>query len=273
MFDDYWAGTPGVVQPGATGEFRVKPPLKTPWRVCIIYSTDWTDTQKSYSGEYEVISRKFAGDVTGKVALAGTPPAEIVIQPLMDDRVLGPMHKGIVTTRRYLVSDDMGLADVFVYVKAGLEGRTFEPPLAEPVLDQIGGLFEPYISGVMVGQKLKLRDSDPVMANMHVEGTINPGRNIALVTKGQEAQMSFDHPELMVRVQGDVYNWMSAYVNVVDNPFFAVTDKEGRFKISGLPPGKYTLEFVHLRAGKTTKEIEVGYEEEKADVELRVPGQ
>jgi hypothetical protein len=280
VFDDYWTGRPGMVQPGAVGEFRVKPPLKSPWRVCIIYSTDWTDTfartnliQKSFSGQYEVISREFAGDVTGKVTLSGTPPAEIVIQPLMDDRVLGPMHKGIVTTRHYLVSADMGLADMFVYVKAGLEGRKFEPPLAELVLDQIGGLFEPYISGVMVGQKFKLRDSDPVMANMHIAGRINPGRNVALVAKGQEVEMSFDHPELMVRVHGDVYNWMSAYVNVVDNPFFAVTDAKGRFKISGLPPGKYTLEFVHQGAGKTTKEIEVRYEEEKADVELRVPGQ
>ncbi len=60
--DDYPRGTPeynsALYRPGALGEFRVQPPAEKPWRVCIIYSTDWNDSGNSYSGNYEVISHE-----------------------------------------------------------------------------------------------------------------------------------------------------------------------------------------------------------------------
>jgi len=62
VYDDY-PGTTGKhnsahYPPGSTGEFRVDHPGETPWRVCAVYSMDWTDTGKSYSGNYEVISQE-----------------------------------------------------------------------------------------------------------------------------------------------------------------------------------------------------------------------
>jgi hypothetical protein len=60
--DDYPMGTvrynSALYPPGSTGEFSVHHPGKTPWRVCVLYSTDWTDSGKSYSGNYEVISEE-----------------------------------------------------------------------------------------------------------------------------------------------------------------------------------------------------------------------
>jgi hypothetical protein len=60
--DDYPMGTvrynSAHYPPGSTGEFRVHQPGKTPWRVCVLYSTDWTDSAKGYSGNYEVISEE-----------------------------------------------------------------------------------------------------------------------------------------------------------------------------------------------------------------------
>lgn len=60
--DDYPAGTAkynaGSQLAGVTGEFRVAAPGRAPWRVCAIYSTDWTDGGRSFSGNYEVISRE-----------------------------------------------------------------------------------------------------------------------------------------------------------------------------------------------------------------------
>ena len=40
---------------------------------------------------------------------------------------------------------------------------------------------------------------------------------------------------------------MFAYVGVVEHPFFAVTDKEGSFTITNVPPGDYVLEAYHLK--------------------------
>jgi len=62
VYDDYPMGTAKYnaanFLPGAVGEFRVQHPGKTPWRVCVLYSTDWTDSGKSYSGNYEVIGQE-----------------------------------------------------------------------------------------------------------------------------------------------------------------------------------------------------------------------
>jgi hypothetical protein len=48
-----------------------------------------------------------------------------------------------------------------------------------------------------------------------------------------------------IQVGCDVHPWMSAWLHVMPNPYFAVTDAEGRYEIKGLPPGKYTLEVIH----------------------------
>jgi hypothetical protein len=55
-----------------------------------------------------------------------------------------------------------------------------------------------------------------------------------------------------------------------------VTDKDGAYKISGLPAGEYTLEFVHLKAGRKTEKVTVGADDKKTvdlTLEAKAPGQ
>jgi hypothetical protein len=60
--DDYPVGAAGYnsahYPPGSIGEFQVRHPDKKPWRVCVLYSIDWTDSGKSYSGNYEAIGQE-----------------------------------------------------------------------------------------------------------------------------------------------------------------------------------------------------------------------
>jgi hypothetical protein len=189
-----------------------------------------------------------AADITGKVVLKGTPPPEITIDMASSpDKTCGAAHSTPVTTRHYLVSKDGGLANVLVYVKSGLEGKTFPAPTTEPVLDQIGCLYEPYVMGVMVNQKFKIKNSDPTMHNVHATPKANKEFNFAQPLKDQMTERSFDKPEVPVRFMCNVHAWMFAYVAVFEHPFFAVTDKDGNFKISGLPNGKYTLQAYHQK--------------------------
>jgi len=53
-------------------------------------------------------------------------------------------------------------------------------------------------------------------------------------------------PMIPIRVRCDIHPWMSAYLCVVDNPFFAVTDKSGSFTITNVPPGEYELAAYHV---------------------------
>jgi hypothetical protein len=50
---------------------------------------------------------------------------------------------------------------------------------------------------------------------------------------------------------------MFAWVTVIDSPYYAVSDKEGKFTIKDVPPGKYTLEAAHRKLGAQTADIEV----------------
>jgi len=91
--------------------------------------------------------------------------------------------------------------------------------------------------------------------------------------KGSVAERTFDKPEEeFVRFKCDVHPWMFAYVGVLDHPYFAVTDKDGSFKISGVPAGKYTVAFRHPKCGVKTMEVTLADSDTKTlDVTLDVP--
>jgi hypothetical protein len=60
-----------------------------------------------------------------------------------------------------------------------------------------------------------------------------------------------------------VHGWMNAYVGVLDHPYFAVTDKSGKFELKSLPPGTYTIEAWHEKLGTQTATVTVGQGESK----------
>jgi len=212
-----------------------------------------------------------AAEISGKVTLKGTPPPE---KTIAFDDVCGKLHSGEVTTRHYLVGKDGGLANVFVYLKAGPAGKTYTPPEDGPVLDQVNCLYEPYVMGVMTNQKFKIRNSDSFMHNVHAIPKVagNKEFNVGQPIKDQVSEKSFPSREVLVRFKCDVHAWMFAYVGVMDHPYFAVTDKEGTFKLpADLPAGTYTVTAFHLKAGEATQEVTVADGDKKTvDLTLEV---
>ena len=66
-----------------------------------------------------------------------------------------------------IVNPDGTLANVFVYIKSGLEGKQFEVPQTPVPFDQRGCWFVPRVLGVQTGQILRITNSDPVNHNIH----------------------------------------------------------------------------------------------------------
>jgi hypothetical protein len=210
-----------------------------------------------------------AGDLTGRVVLKGTPPPEIVVDLSPDPRCAAT-HEKPLTTRHYVVGEGGGLANVFVHVREGLGDAKYPMPTETPLLDQVNCEYTPYVLGVRVNQSFQVRNSDPTMHNVHAtpeRGSGNRGFNFAQVFKGNVTSKAFTAPEVAVRFKCDVHPWMFAYVAVVDHPFFAVTDEDGRFKIEGLPDGRYTVEAWHVKTHRggagLSQEVEV-----KGDAEV-----
>jgi plastocyanin len=187
----------------------------------------------------------FAGDITGKVTLKGTPPKE---KEIKFDQTCGAMHSGTVTTRHYVVGADNGLANVFVYISKGAEGRG-TAPTTHVLLDQKNCMYQPYIVGAMVGQPIQVKNSDPLLHNVHALPKVDGNNefNFAQPIQNQTDERKFAKPEVLIKFKCEVHDWMFAYVGVVDNPYFAVTDKDGNFTIKDVPPGNYTLTAYHLK--------------------------
>ncbi|HWD18997.1 MAG TPA: hypothetical protein VHB20_06930 [Verrucomicrobiae bacterium] len=210
-----------------------------------------------------------AGDITGKVTLQGTPPPE---KQIAFDDTCGKMDPKVTTTRHYVVGKDNGLANVFVYISKGLEGKKFTPPTDVVEINQVGCNYDPYISGVMVGQTVRIKNSDSIMHNIHALPTVdgNSEFNFAEISQGDANDTkwtaSITKPEVLVKLKCDVHNWMFCYVGVVDSPFFAVTDKDGNFKIANVPPGDYTLTAYHLKTHQKTPGLSQAVKVEGAPV-------
>jgi hypothetical protein len=209
-----------------------------------------------------------AAEISGKINLNGKPPAEVTI-PF--DPSCGKLHKGKVTTQHYVLGSAGELADVFVYIK---EGAQPAPASDKPaVLDQVNCIYTPYILGLQTKQKLIIKNSDAgILHNVHIlpDGKSGNKESNQAQLKGQDIVKTFDNPEILLHFKCDVHPWMHAYAGVLDHPYFAVSAKDGTYKIANVPPGKYVIEAYHRKAGKMTKEVTVGDQAQTADFTFQV---
>ena len=166
-------------------------------------------------------------------------------------------------TEQVVVGDGNTLKNVFIYVKDGLPGRLYPVPAEPVVLDQQRCWYVPRVLGVQVGQQLTIRNSDPLLHNVHGEGAINQPFDVGTPVQGMEVKRTFATREVMVPVKCNVHSWMNAYIGVLEHPYFAVSDQSGRFSIAQLPPGAYTLEIWHERFGTQTQQVTVNAKETK----------
>ena len=195
--------------------------------------------------------------VNGTVKFDGTAP-----KPAKIDMSQDPGCKGTNTAEAVVVSNG-DLANVFVYVKDGLGNRTFEAPKDPVVLDQKGCQYHPHVLGVMTGQTVQIKNDDPTTHNIHPTPKDNREWNESQPPSAPALEKNFTREEIMLPVKCNQHPWMKMYVNVVKSPFFAVTDKSGKYEIKGLPPGDYTLGFVHEKLGEQEQKVTVAPKETK----------
>jgi len=213
--------------------------------------------------DYFQVDPSTAATVTGKVNFQGEKPKPVRLN-LSAEPTCRDFHDGPVFANVIAVNDNDALANAYVYVKSGLEGKSFAPPKDKVVIDQQGCIYVPRIAGIQVGQTLSVLNSDATSHNVHPLPRTNVEWNKSQAAGAGPIEQTFKKPELMIPVKCNLHPWMRAYVNVSDHPFFAVTGADGTFEIAGLPPGDYTLEAVHERLGNQEIQVTVGDGESKA---------
>lgn len=200
-----------------------------------------------------------AGNITGKVVLEGTAPANPVIKMASDPACGNAEVRG----ESYVV-DNGSLQNVFVYIKDGLGNKYIFDTPTEPVkLDQKGCHYTPHVIGVRVTQPLEVINSDATLHNVHGMPETNREFNQGQPVQGMKNTVAFTAPEVMIPFKCDVHSWMNAYVGVVSHPYFAVTGSGGKFELKTVPPGTYTIEAWHEKLGRQTQSVTLGDKESK----------
>jgi plastocyanin len=197
----------------------------------------------------------FAGSIAATAKFSGTAPAPEELS-MSADPTCASVHSGPVHSEAVAVNDNGTLKNVFVYVKSGAKAA---PAPADPVvIDQQGCMYKPHVMGIQTGQALQILNSDGTLHNVHSMAEKSKQFNLGMPIKGMKLKKKFDTAEVMVKLKCDVHPWMSAYIGVVDHPFFAVSGDNGSASINDLPAGDYTIAAWHETYGEQAQDVTVG---------------
>ncbi len=196
--------------------------------------------------------------ISGTVTLVGGSPAD----PVCACTDAG-CHSKTESAEHWVVSDG-NIANAILCITSGLGSESYRAPSDPVMLDQHGCEYHPHVLAMMLGQPLKILNSDATLHNVHLTSA-DAGEDFnKLFTQGMPPMTETFSTTGIKSIQCDVHQWMHCYVGVFSNPYFAVSDSTGHYAIRGLPAGSYTLELWHESSTGTvnpiveTRQITVG---------------
>jgi len=187
-------------------------------------------------GAYEVVAVADGGTIKGTVTFPGTPPPKKKVIPTKDREACG---SGVREVDQIVLGPDKAVQDAIVYLKQVAKGKAWEKPPKTPTIDNVKCDFKPHVQVIPAGD-VEIVNSDPVLHNTHGFLGKLTVFNVALPNQGQRIARPLKKPGL-VRVECDAHGWMLGWIHVADNPYYAVSAKDGSFTLANIPPGSYTL--------------------------------
>ncbi|TAM78595.1 MAG: hypothetical protein EPN47_21290 [Acidobacteria bacterium] len=197
------------------------------------------------------------GEIVGKVLFEGSKPNLQEIYMNKDPECVRENQGRTVYIQDGAVNANGTLPNVFVFIKSGARDERFPVPKKPVVLDQQGCIFVPHVLGIMVGQTLKVLNSDFTTHNVRVKPKNNPQWNKSQPPGAAPFYEKFTRSEVMIPASCNMHPWMRAYIGVVTNPLYDVTGTHGTFTINGVPPGEYTIEAWTATFGSQEKSVQV----------------
>ncbi|MDX1382968.1 MAG: TonB-dependent receptor [Thermoanaerobaculia bacterium] len=198
----------------------------------------------------------FAADISGRVTFDGEPPERRPLKMNADPKCV-EIHGGTeVLSRDTLVSEDGGLANVFLYLETPPAG-TFPTPSEPVILSQEGCLYTPRVQGIVLEQTLQIENADDTLHNVRALAVKNRPFNLGQPPATPPRKKTFKVVEPALGFKCDVHPWMKATVFVLDHPFYGVSSPDGSFRIADVPAGTYTVIAWHEKLGEQKLEVTV----------------
>jgi plastocyanin len=191
--------------------------------------------------------------VKGQVKLKELPKEEFV--NVNADKAHCEMNGQLPKEAVLVDKTSKGLKNVIVWIRPDSDNRkdTFpkdkiKPELAKHtpkthIIDQPCCQFIPRILAVRVGDGLEVKNSSPVAHNIKIdEFNINP---IMAAKSTYRLRDPFAAANAPINFSCSIHDWMKGSIRVFDHPYFAITDKDGKFEIKDLPAGKWRVVYWH----------------------------
>ena len=187
----------------------------------------------------EEIAIENQGEIFGTITFKGTPPEIEPHEVLRNPEFCGTTVKD----ETYLVNSvNKGLKNAVV----SIEGIDFGKKRGATtlILENRDCYFNPHVFTAVVGDSYEVRNADPILHNTHL--TQNGARllNIVMPPNGRNIKKTLTERGI-IKVKCDAHTFMTAWLLVMNNLYFAITDKDGAYKITDIPPGKYQLKIWH----------------------------
>jgi len=197
-----------------------------------------------------------AASVSGEVVFEGTPPKLKVIDTRADPYCKlihkdEPLHADGAA-----IGPDGAFADIFVWIDNPPEGD-YPIPEKPAELDQFGCRYSNYVFGMRAGQVFSISNSDDTTHNVRGFPKNNRPFNFGQPPNLKPRARLIEKAEFPMKIKCDVHPWMVAFGFVMDHPFYAVTEADGRYTIEDVPAGSYTIKAWHDKLGELEAEISI----------------
>ncbi len=146
------------------------------------------------------------------------------------------------------------LKNAVVRISQGAPAAT-TPPADALTITQSNCMYEPRVIGGVTGQKLMIRNGDPILHNVHTYMGATTGFNQAQMKGSKDIEKTVAAG--VTKFKCDVHPWMTGYVVGNDNAFICVTDDKGECNLANVPAGSYTLEAWQEKYGTKTAQVTV----------------
>ena len=207
---------------------------------------------------------KDGGTISGTVKFKGAAPAPKKLDVGKDKEVCGKSPK----VDQSLVVNNGNLANAVVTITDIQKGKKIE--VKKVTLDQKGCEYHPHVLAFPAGTTVEILNPDGILHNVHSYSKANSPFNQAQPKFKKTLDVKIDKPEA-IEVKCDVHGWMHGWLVATENPYLAVTDNSGSFKLTDVPAGSYTVEVWHEKLGKSTQKVTVKAKED-AKVNFEIAG-
>lgn len=187
--------------------------------------------------------------------LAGTVEGTVTVKAAEKPRHPPRYYLGPYRSARGEALDTAAVQDVVVMLQGVEPGKKFPPPSQPLKMVQRGEQFIPRVLPVLVGSTVEFPNEDNFYHNVF---SVAGGERFDLgrFGAGGTASQTFAEPAVVV-VHCEIHANMKAFILVLDNPYFAVPDPRGRFAITQVPAGTYTLKAWHPTQGEQILQVVV----------------